>query len=78
MFGGRVVETAFGAALGIAAVPGRGIDGEDEGPGLRPVLDEQPADAFLVDAAPGQRLVEAAVGSSELWFETQRRDRSDR
>jgi len=56
MFGGRVVETAFGAALGIAAIPGRGIDGEDEGPGLRLVLDEELTEAPLVDAAPGQRL----------------------
>ncbi len=42
------------------------------------MLDEESPELVLVDAAPGQGLVEAAVGAAELGFETQRRDRPDR
>ncbi len=33
VFGGRVVEAALGAAFGVAAVPGRRVDGEHQRPG---------------------------------------------
>ena len=41
VLGRRVVEAPLGAALGVAAVPGRGVDGEDQRPARRPVLDQQ-------------------------------------
>ena len=75
----RVVEAPFRAALGVAAVPRRArprrtpaaspAGGARRATGARPVV---------VDAASGQRLVEAAVAAAELRLEAQRRHRVHR
>ena len=72
VLGGRVVKAPLGAALGVAAVQGRGVDGEDQRPVGRTVRDEQVAEPLLVDPAPRERLVEAAVGAAELRLEAER------
>src|SRR5208282_5907547 len=74
----RVVEAPFGAALGVTAVPGRGIDSEHQGPLLGTVLDQQLAEPNFVYVSRGQGLVEAAVAAPELGFETEGGHRSDR
>jgi hypothetical protein len=65
------VETPLGAALGITTVPGRGVDREHQGPILWTVLNQQLAELAVVHVTGGQGLVEAAVRSAELRFETQ-------
>lgn len=59
------MKASLGARLGIAAVEGRGVDGEDGGPALWPVGNEQLPESFHVDPTTGERLVEAAVASPE-------------
>ena len=71
-------RTRARAALGVAAVPGGGVDGEDHGPVNRTRSHEQTAEPVLVDPPPGERLVEAAMGPGELGFQAQRGHRSDR
>jgi hypothetical protein len=78
VLGGGVVEASFGAALGVAAVEGRRVDGEDRRPGEGSMLDEEATQAVLVDAALAQRLVEAAVAAGELGLQAERRDGGDR
>ena len=78
VFGGRVVVAPLGAALGVAPVPGRRVDGEDKGPRRRSVLDEQAAESLLVNAATLERLVEAAVRAAEHRLEAKGGHRGDR
>jgi hypothetical protein len=71
VLGGRVVEAPLGTAFGVAPVPGRGIDGEDQGPGTRTVLDQESTQPSFVDAPAFQRLVEAAVTAAILRLEAE-------
>ncbi len=59
------MKASLGARLGIAAVEGRGVDGEDGGPALWPAGNEQLPESFHVDPTTGERLVEAALASPE-------------
>jgi hypothetical protein len=47
----RVVKAPFRAALGVTAVPGRGVDGEDEWPRRRALRHEEFPKSVLVDPA---------------------------
>jgi hypothetical protein len=78
MLRSRVVKAPLRAALGVTAVPGRGVDGEDEWPRRRSVLDEQAAESIFIDPAPAQRLVETAVRTAEYRLEAEGGHRGDR
>jgi hypothetical protein len=67
----RVVKASLGAALGVTAVPGRGIDGKDERPALWAVRHEEFAESVLIDPATVQGLIEAAVRAAELGLEAE-------
>ena len=77
MFGGRVVKAPLGAALGVAAILHRGVDGEDQRPVAGAVLDQEPAQPVLVHPSVGKGLVEAAVRAGELGLEAERRHGAD-
>jgi len=74
----RVVKAALGAALGVTAVPGRGVDGKDERPARRSLRHEEGPEPVPVDPAALERLVEAAVRAAELGLEAEGGHRSDR
>jgi hypothetical protein len=71
MLRSRVVKASLGAALGVTAVPGRGVDGKDEWPGRRALGHEEFSKTILVDPAATQRLVETAVRTTELGLEAE-------
>jgi hypothetical protein len=72
MLGRRVVKAPLGAALGVTAVPGRGVDGKDEWPGCRALRHEERPKTIRIDPAATQRLVETAVRAAELGLEAER------
>jgi len=78
VLGSRVVKAALGTGLGIATLPGRPVDGEDERPVTGTMIDQEAAETLGVDAPLGQRLAEAAVRSAELRLQAQGGDRGDR
>jgi hypothetical protein len=78
MLRGRVAKAPLGAALRVATVPGRYIDGKDERPAFWSVLDEQAAELVLVDAVTLQRLVEAAVRAAKHRLKAEGRHRRHR
>ena len=57
---GMVVVAALGPALGVAARPGRHVDGEDQLVGVGQGGDQQVAQPVEVDAPAGQRIIGAA------------------
>jgi hypothetical protein len=65
VLGGRVVKAPLGTALRVAAVPGRGVDGEHHRPVRRPIGNEQLAQSIVVDPALREHFVEAAVTTAE-------------
>jgi hypothetical protein len=72
------VKATLGAALGITARPGGGVDGEDQWPVPWSVRNEQLAQRLVVDPALGQCLVEAPVAAGELGLQGERGDRVNR
>jgi hypothetical protein len=71
MLGRRVVKASLGAALGVTAIPGRGVDGKDEWPRRRALRHEERPKTILVDPAPLKRLVETAVRTTEFGLEAE-------
>jgi len=71
MLRSRVVKAPLGAAFGVTAVPGRGVDGEDERPRRRAVSHEKLSKAILIDPTTVQGLIEAAVRAAELRLEAE-------
>src|SRR5665811_189528 len=78
MMGCRIVESTLAAGLGIAARPGRGVNGEHQRPVRWGMRHQQVAHLLDIEAASGECLVEAAMTAPELRLQTQRRYRPNR